>query len=194
MAIRRELSKLIPSQTNVLKRWVRWKRFETPAPVVLNNPIDMYYIRKENAYNQRIKDAINNENLLVLPWINKNKKDRIYLWEKVGEKLYITDPYNNKRWSIQWAYGTFNNGEHSNFDLADLISNKYKWTNFDKRNKIELNLKKMWDQGIFGDEDWTTLQSLFDNYPDWTSFDDDDFYKLNRKTVVPSSNGKRKYS
>lgn len=194
MAINRIWSKFIPNQDAPIRNSAKGKRLPKSAAVVLDDPVTTYYIKKENAYNKKVKDAINNENLLVLPWINKNKKDRIYLWENVGGRLYITDPYNNIRWSIQWTYGTFNNGEHSNLDLAQLISNQYKWTDFTKWDKVKLNLKKMGDQGIFWDEDWTTLQDLFDNYPDWTSFDDDDFYKINRKTVVPSSNGVRKYS
>lgn len=184
MAIRRELSNLIPNQTNILKRWTRWKRFETPALTVLSNPIDMYYIRKENAYNQRVKDAINNENLLVLPWINKNKKDHVYLWELKWNTLRIIDPYNNKVWGVTWAYKTYNNWEWNNYELAKTRSDKYKWADISTWNQIK---EKLWK---IQNEDWTTLQDLFDKYPDGTIFDEEP----KKNTAVPSSYGKRKYS
>ena len=168
-------------------RVTRGRRVTSPISASLDNIGKMYIIKKENEYNQKIKDAIVNPELFILPGINKNNKNHIYIWRKSGSYLNIIDPYNNREWSIEWSYETTNNWEHDNFDLAKTISDQYKWVDVSIRwkiKRIEPRFKSL------RNKNWITIQDLFDKYPGWIVSNPS---KTRRWTKVPSSKWQRKF-
>ena len=140
----------------------KWRRMPTPAATVLENPVVMYQIVKENNYNKRLKEAVNktNPNTFTIIWTEPQNRLRVYVWTPTEDWnwIYISDVKTQKQWYFPKTYRSVIDWHQTYYDNIDTSRKIHEWYN-NKRWGLADRVRTRFFDKIYNSE-WLTLWEL----------------------------------